>query len=85
MFTADGDYVMAEIAETDAAGQSGFEVGTYDWTAGVLSVEISSDTNGEWGLAEANAQFTLPSVEVQDDSLVIDLVDEDAFALTRLP
>jgi hypothetical protein len=85
MFTADGDYVMAEIAEADAAGQSGFEVGTYDWTDGVLSVEISSDTNGEWGLAEANAQFTLPSVEVQDDSLVIDLVDEDAFALTRLP
>jgi hypothetical protein len=85
IFSADGDYVMAEIGETDDVGQSGFEVGIYDWTSGVLSAEISSDTNGEWGLAAANAQFTVPSVEVQDDSLVIDLADEDAFALTRLP
>ncbi len=61
VFTPDGGYLHLETAPADDAGQPGFEIGDYSWTAssGALSATPSLDLNGEWGLSHSASNLTL--------------------------
>jgi len=78
-------YVQGEINESDAGGQSGYEVGSYvlNAEAGEVSVHVNSNTNGDWGLAGNDVDAVIPMV-VDGDALNFSYEGEDPFSVPRL-
>jgi len=79
------NYVQAEISESDEAGQSGYEVGSYEVNAeaGQVSVHVTSNTNGDWGLAGNDVDAVIPMV-VEGDALNFNFEGEEPFSVPRL-
>jgi Ca2+-binding RTX toxin-like protein len=67
-FMQDGSFMLAETGVPDAGGQPGIERGTYSWdpVSGAFSVNVITDTNGEWGLSHPAGSMT---VQVSGDTL----------------
>lgn len=65
------NYMMAHDGVQDFGGQRGIERGTYTWNpvTGAISVVVSVDTNGEWGLSNASEKFLVSS---DGNSLLMD-------------
>ncbi|TVP78658.1 MAG: hypothetical protein EA353_07865 [Puniceicoccaceae bacterium] len=63
VFLADGIFYMAQDgdSDTDPSGQDGMERGTYTWDAetGTFSVNVITDTNGQWGLSHLGPNPTI--------------------------
>lgn len=85
----DSHYMLAEFASSDSddwveGGNNGLERGTY--TIGNddrVSFEITTDTNGDWGFSDANAEETL-TLDTELDELVFSSPGEDNSSLKRL-
>lgn len=65
------NYMMAHDGVQNSWGQRGIERGTYTWNpvTGAISVVVSVDTNGEWGLSNASEKFLVSS---DGNSLLMD-------------
>ncbi len=86
MATEGGKIVFVQTGSTDPecpppTCQDGMEVGTYAWdaTTGAFTVNISTDTNGEWGLSHS----TNMSVIIDGDSATFTSADSNN-TLTRI-
>ena len=77
--------MQAEISESDLGGQSGYEVGSYvlNAEAGDVSVHVTANTNGDWGLAGNETDAVIPMV-VEGDALNFSFEGEDPFSVPRL-
>jgi hypothetical protein len=78
-------YVQGEISESDLGGQSGYEVGSYELNveAGEVTVHVTANTNGDWGLAGNETDAVIPMV-VEGDALNFTFEGEDPFSVRRL-
>lgn len=77
VFLPNGIYFLAEDQSpiADPNGTPGMERGTYSWdpATGAFSVDVMSDTNGEWGLSHMGEN---PAILVSEDRMEI-IIDPD--------
>ncbi len=86
MFTDAGTAVLVQTGTTDLdcpppTCKDGIEVGSYTWnsTTGALSVNLSTDTNGEWGFSDS----TNMSLTIDGDSATF-VTDDSTNTFTRI-
>jgi hypothetical protein len=70
VFLPDGTFLLGQDGYGDEWGHPGFERGTYTWnkTTGAFSVNVITDTNGEWGLSHPSPGETF-TVHVSGSTL----------------
>ncbi|MBF0370650.1 MAG: S-layer homology domain-containing protein [Magnetococcales bacterium] len=77
-FMDDSHFMLVQDGDSidDPSGQDGMEVGTYGWeeSSGVLTVNVITDTNGEWGLSHLTGTA---SISVSGDTLTLSVAGAD--------
>lgn len=95
LFLGSNRYVHLEDGPSDDAGQTGFEIGSYSWSAadGAFATECpDTDANGEWGLSHPDPDAGCTGIAsemgvtltVDGDTAVVDFGGGETYTFARV-